>query len=106
MDQTQEIFSMILIANGQSSKVMQPGKESLISRLPHPWNCVADDFLGFFWGGAEDEITSSIRLHCSDVSSILILLRAFEYPIRSRWGKHAEEGFGGKPRVPPSIIRL
>ncbi len=29
------------------------------------------------------------------------LLWSFKYPIRSRWGKHEEEGFGGKLHVPP-----
>ena len=34
------------------------------------------------------------------------LLRAFEYPIRLRWGKSSQEGVGGELGVPPSKIRV
>jgi hypothetical protein len=34
------------------------------------------------------------------VASFIVL---FKYPIRLRWGKHAEEGFGEEQRVSPIL---
>ncbi|MDP2862147.1 MAG: hypothetical protein Q8N95_05075, partial [Desulfobacterales bacterium] len=44
--------------------------------------------------------------HMLEAAGEAVLLCSFEYPIRLRWGEHAEEGFWGETTCSPKYDQI